>query len=157
MSDEDIDRLVADRSLVREEFRDEEVVSFWSKAAEGYADARVPGLSSDGAYQCIYRAALQASIATLAANGLRVKSTANHYKTFFALQKLTAALEPHGAMFNEMRALRNESVYEATHVGPEMAGHLATALTSIPVSLAALRTVIIAARPGLAARLPHIR
>jgi hypothetical protein len=157
MSDEDIDRLVADRSLAREDFRDEAVVSLWGKAAESYADSRLAGLSSDGAYQSIYRAALQAAIAALAAHGLRVKSTANHYKTFYALQKLTEVLEPHGTMFNEMRAVRNESVYEATHTGPDMADHLAAARASIPASLAAVRAVIIAARPGLAARLPHIR
>jgi hypothetical protein len=76
MSEADIDRLVAERSLVRESFTDEDIVSLCSKAAASFADANVPGLSTDGAYQCIYRAALQAAIATLAVHGLRVKSTA---------------------------------------------------------------------------------
>jgi hypothetical protein len=157
MSEADIDRLVADRSLVRESFRDEDVVSLWIKAAASFADANVPGLSTDGAYQCIYRAALQAAIATLAVHGLRVKSTANHYISFFALQKLTDALEPHGMMFNEMRAVRNDSVYEAHHDAAEIAEHLAEARVAMPGALAALRTAIIGVRPGLTARLPHIR
>jgi hypothetical protein len=157
MSEADIDRLVAERSLERQSFRDEDVVSLWSKAAASYADANVPGLSTDGAYQSIYKAALQAAIATLAAQGLRVKSTANHYKTFYALQKLTDELEAHGLMFQEMRAVRNDSMYEATHDQAEVAERLSEARASMPGSLAALRTAIISVRPGLAARLPHIR
>lgn len=157
MSGADIDRLVTERSLVRESFRDEDIVSLWSKAAVSYADAGVPGLSTDGAFQSIYRAALQAAIATLAAHGLRVKSTANHYKTFYAIQKLTDALEPHGVRFNEMRAVRNDSVYEARHDEAELSEHLSVARESMPDSLAALRSAILNVRPGLAARLPHIR
>ena len=157
MSTADIDRLVADRTLVRESFTDQDVVSLWSKAAAPFADANVPGLSTDGAYQSMYRAALQVTIAALGAHGLRVKSTANHYKAFYALEKLTDALEPHGVMFNEMRAVRNDSVYEAHHEADEIAERLAEARASMPGSLAALRTAIIGVRPGLAARLPHIR
>jgi hypothetical protein len=157
MSEADIDRLVEERSLVRESFRDEDIVSLWSKAAASYADANVSGLSTDGAFQCIYRAALQAAMATLAAHGLRVKSTANHYKAFYALQKLTDVLEPHGLMFNEMRAVRNDSVYEPTHDEAEVAERLSEARASMPASLAALRTAIISVRTGLAARLPPIR
>lgn len=157
MSEEDIDRLVADRSLARETFSDEEIVSLWSKAAASYADAHVVGLSTDGAFQSIYRAALQVSIATLAAHRLRVKSTANHYKTFYALQKLAPTLEPHGLRFNEMRAVRNDSVYEAVHDEAEVAEHLSEARDSMPGALAAIRTAILGVRPGLASRLPHIR
>lgn len=157
MSAADIDRLMAERTLERQHFRDEDVVSLWSKAAASYADATVPGLSTDGAFQNIYKAALQAAIATLAAQGLRVKSTANHYKTFYALQKLTDALEPHGLSFQEMRAVRNDSVYEPTHDQAEVADRLTEARALMPGSLAALRTAIISVRPGLSARLPHIR
>jgi hypothetical protein len=157
VSEADINRLVADRSLVRESFSDEDIVSMWSKAAASFTDANVSGLSTDGAYQSIYRAALQAALATLAVHGLRVKSTANHYITFFAVQKLTDALEPHGLMFNEMRAVRNDSVYEAHHDAAEIAEHLTEARASMPLALAALRTEIIGVRRGLTARLPHIR
>lgn len=132
-------------------------MALWSKAAASYADARVPTLSPNGAFQIIYWAALPAAMAVLAAHGLRVKSTANHYKTFYALQKLTDALDSHGASFNEMRSLRNDSVYEAAHDEGEVAEALSEARASMPASLAALRAEIIAVRPGLAARLPHIR
>lgn len=105
----------------------------------------------------MYRAALQAAAATLAAHGLRVKSTANHYKTFYALQKLGAALEPHATVFNEMRAVRNDSVYEPVHDEAEIADRLSEARASTPGALAALRTAMIGVRPRLSARLPHIR
>jgi hypothetical protein len=157
VSEAGIDRLVAERSLERQNFRDDDIVTLWSKAATSYADASLPGLSTDGAFQSIYKAALQASIATLAAHDLRVKSTANHYKTFYAIQKLSDALESHGLAFQEMRAVRNDSVYEPTHDAAEIAESLSEARASMPGSLAALRTAIIGIRPGLAARLPHIR
>jgi hypothetical protein len=150
MSEADIDRLVAERSLERHAFRDEDVVSLWSKAAASYADASVPGLSTDGAFRSIYNAALQAAIATLAAHGLRVKSTANHYRTFYAIQKLTDALEPHGLDFQEMRAVRNDSVYEATHNPAEVAESLTEAQASMPSSLALhFETPSSASGPGL--------
>jgi hypothetical protein len=60
-------------------------------------------------------------------------------------------------MFNEMRAVRNDSVYEPHHDAAEIAERLVEARVSMPGSLVALRTAIIRVRPGLAARLPHIR
>jgi hypothetical protein len=157
VSETEIEQLVADRSLARETFLDEQVASIWAKAAASYADAGIPGLSSEGAFQHLYTAALQGSIATLAAHGLRVKSTANHYKTFYALRKLGTALEPHGASFDDMRGTRNDSVYEPTHDAEELAELLSEARMFMPDSLSALRTAIIAVRPGIEARLPHIR
>lgn len=157
MSNAEIEQLLADRSLVRETFRDEQVAWIWSQAVASYTDAGVPGLSMDGAFQHLYTAALQAALATLAAHGLRVKSTANHYKTFYALRKLADALESHGASFDEMRAMRNDSVYGPSRDEEELADHLSEARTFMPGSLAALRAAIIAVRPGIEARLPHIR
>jgi hypothetical protein len=157
VSDAEIELLVADRSLVRERFSDEQVATIWAKAATSYADAAVPSLSTVGAFQHLYTAALQASIATLAAHGLRVKSTANHYKTFYALRKLDETLEPHGADFDEMRATRNDSVYEPTHDEEEVVERLTEAREFMPASLSVLRSAIIAVRPGIEARLPHIR
>lgn len=117
----------------------------------------MPGLSAEAAFQLLYNGALQAAIATLAAHGFRVKSTANHYKTFYALRKLDDALEPHGTAFDEMRATRNDSVYEPTHDEEELADHLSEARVFMPGALNALRAAIVAVRPGIEARLPHIR
>jgi hypothetical protein len=156
MSEADIEQLVADRSLARETFSDDQVAAMWAKAAASYADAAVPGLSTGGAFQCLYTAALRASMATLAAHGLRVKSTANHYKAFYALRKANDALDPHGLAFDEMRATRNDSVYEALDDEADLTAHLAEARTFMPGALAALRSVITVVRPGLAARLRRI-
>jgi hypothetical protein len=78
LSRADIDRLVEERILAREELADDQVAAFWAKAAASFTDASLPGISSDGAFQSVYTAILQATFATLAAHGLRVRSTANH-------------------------------------------------------------------------------
>lgn len=62
-----------------------------------------------------------------------------------------------GRVFDEMRATRNDSVYELTHDEDELAEHLSEARMFMPESLGVLRACIIAARPGIEARLPHIR
>jgi hypothetical protein len=102
VSTADIDRLVEERILAREELADDQVAAFWAKAAASFANASLPGISSDGAFQSVYTAALQATFATLAAHGLRVRSTANHYKAFYALQKLDDGLRTHGILFAEL-------------------------------------------------------
>ena len=156
MSEADVERLVAERSLAREAFSDDAVVSLWAKAAAAYADAAVPGLSTDGAFQRLYTAGLQAAMATLAAHGLRVKSTANRYRAFYALRKVNDALDPHGLAFHEMRATRNDSVYEATADEEDLSAHLAEARAFMPGALDALRSAIMAVRSGIAARLPRV-
>ena len=157
MSQEDIDRLVAERSLAREQFDDDDVAGFWAKAVSSFADARIPAISRDGAFQHAYTAALQATLAVLAAHGLRVKSTANHYKAFFAMQKLDDALRPHGILFDKLRAIRHESVYEPGEDETEIAEQLAQALATIPPALAEMGASILAVRPILTNRLPPIR
>jgi hypothetical protein len=156
MSQEDIDRLVAERSLAREEFDDDDVAAFWVKAAASYADAHIPGISTDGAFQLAYTAALQATFAVLAAHGLRVKSTANHYNAFFALQKLEDALRPHAILFDGLRTTRHASVYEATDDEVRMAAQLEHAFKVLPPGLSAIRASIISARPTLTTRLARI-
>lgn len=156
MGEAEIEQLLADRSLVREALTDELVVSIWAKAAASYADAAVAGLTSEAAFQLLYTAAFQATVATQAAHGLRPKSTANHYKAFYALRKLDPAAEPAGTMFDEMRGTRNESVYESTHDEVELAAMLVEARGNLPGMMAALRMSIIAVRPDIVARLPRI-
>lgn len=100
MNQEAIDALVADRSLVREPFTDGQVAGYWAKAMSAAADGRTAELSAEGALQITYTAALQATMALLAAHGLRVKSTASHYKAFLALQHLGGEIRRHGVRFD---------------------------------------------------------
>lgn len=157
MTQADIDRLLAERSLTREQFDDAQVAAFWAKAITSYADARVPALSSDAAFQLAYLAALQASFAVLAAHGLRVKSTANHYRTLYALQKLDGTLAEHGRRFDDLRQARHESVYEPYADAEAMAVHLAEALSLLAEALPDLRDSILAIRPALKGSLAAIR
>lgn len=156
MSREDIDRLVAERSLALEEFDDAQVAGFWTKAVASYSDARVPGVSSDGAFQLAYTAALQATFAVLAARGLRVRSTASHYKAFYAMQKLDDALRRHAVHFDEMRATRHESIYEPDEDDATLASRLAEAVSYLASAPPEIRSWLIAARPGLARTLRSV-
>jgi hypothetical protein len=157
MSQEDIDRLVAERSLAREGFTDQQVVGFWARASASLADAHLRGISADGAFQHLYTAAFQATIAVLAAHGLRVKGTAHHYRAFFALQRLEDGLRAHGLLFDELRAIRHDSVYEPQSDEVDMNKELAQAFTRVPPAFAALRDSIIRIRPNLAQRLVPLR
>jgi len=144
VSTPEIDRLLQERSLTREVFDADVVVSLWNRAMALLSDASAPGLSTDGAFQLVYTAVLQATFAVLAAHGLRVNSTANHYRAFYTLQKLDRGLEGQGRLFDEMRATRHISVYEPTRDPAEVAARLVEARALVPGALAALREVVIA-------------
>lgn len=149
MSQDDIDRLITERSLVRQEFDDAQVAGYWAKAVGALTNARVAGLSSDTAFQIVYTGALQATLACLAAHGLRVKSTASHYKAFLAMQKLDESLRRHGSRFDALRTIRHDSVYEPTEDEAGMAAHLAEAFRVVAEALPAISDAISAARPNL--------
>lgn len=101
LANEDVRRLIAERALAREDFDDDQIAGLWASAVTSYRDASVSGLSTDGALQHAYAAALQATLAVLAALGLRVRGSAGHFKTFYALEKLALpALSEHAILFN---------------------------------------------------------
>jgi hypothetical protein len=157
MSQDDIDRLINERHLVRESFDDGQVAGFWSKAVSAVADARVADISADTALQIAYRACLQATLAVLAAKGLRVKSTAGHYKAFYAMQKLDDALRPIAIGFDELRTTRSESVYEPTEDEAELKTQLSRALAALDSGLPVLREWTISVRPTLTSLLARPR
>jgi hypothetical protein len=153
VSNADIERLVHDRSLIRESFDDEQVAGYWAKAMASLADARAAGLSVDGRYVMAYTAALQAALAVLAAHDLRVRGTSNHYMTFHALQKLNSTLRQCGQRFDALRLTRHQAVYEPEHDEAEMETLLARALDALRVGIPACRAEIIAVRPSVSERL----
>lgn len=151
MSKEDIERLVTDRSLVRQAFDDHQVAGFWAKAVASYEDARASNISSDGRIQLAYTAGLQATFAVLAASGLRVKSTSSHYKAFYAMQKLDdPVLQPFAVIFDELRATRHESIYEPDEDEAEIMRRLIEALGSLERALPAIRGWLAKTRASLA-------
>jgi hypothetical protein len=143
-----IDRLVEEGSLRRQDFTDGEVAGYWAKALTSAADARTGGLSPDGAYQFTYTAALQATMALLAAHGLRVKSTSSHYKAFLALQQLDGTLHRHGVRFDSLRSGRHKSVYEPSE-DDDIETRLTRAREIIADAFPVIRAVIVESRPGL--------
>ena len=154
MSAEEIERLVVERSLARQDFDDPEVAGFWAKSLASLTDARVAGISADGALQLAYTAALQATFAVLAAAGLRVKSTASHYKAFYAMQKLDVpSLRDAAVRFDELRATRHESIYEPEHDAAEIGEARDEAVRMLAATLPAIRAWLVAKRPSLGALL----
>jgi hypothetical protein len=152
VSAEDIERLVAERSLAHESFDDEQVAGFWAKAVASFRDAQAQGISPDGRLQLAYTAGLQGTFAVLASRGLRVKSTASHYKAFYALQKLDQPeIRGYAASFDELRAIRHESIYEPTEDEREVAARLADALVTLRDALPAMREWLVRERSTLAA------
>jgi hypothetical protein len=126
MSQEDLDRLINEKRVVKEIFDDSQVAGFWSKAVAAFADAQVTDISTDTALQTAYRACLQATLAVLAAKGLRVKSTAGHYIAFYAMQKPEdEELRSIAVQFDDLRATRSESVYEPTEDESELRRQIA--------------------------------
>ena len=152
MSSEDIERLVQDRSLIREAFDDEQVAGYWIKAVTSLANARTDGLSTDGAYLMAYTAALQAALAVLTSHNLKVRGTSNHYMTFHALQKVSDALRECGRRFDGLRLTRHQAVYEPED-DEDMPNLLERAMDTLRVGLFACREEIITVRPSLAGRL----
>lgn len=149
MSHEEIDRLIQERSLARVAFDDAHVTGYWTKAVTSFRDAQLPGLSADGALQHVYTAGLQATFAVLAAADLRVKSTAGHYKAFYAMQKLgDQRLRSVAIQLDELRVTRHESVYEPAE-SADVAGRLTEASHAMRTALGIMREWLVARRPSL--------
>jgi hypothetical protein len=157
VSNADVERLVQDRSLIRQSFDDEQVAGYWFKAMASLSDARAAGLSVEGAYLMAYTAALQAALAVLAAHDLKVRGTSNHYMTFHALQKLNATLRECGRRFDALRLARHEAVYEPEHDEAEMEALLARALDALRMGVPACSAEITAVRPSVSGRLGQPR
>lgn len=157
MSKEDIERLVTERSLVRQSFDDHQVAGFWAKAVASYEDARASNISSDGRLQLAYTSGLQSTLAVLAASGLRVKSTASHYQAFYAMQKLDdPVLRPFAVRFDELRTTRHESIYEPDEDETEIAQRLREALKTLEQALPAIRGWLAKTRTSLGSVLADI-
>jgi hypothetical protein len=154
MSQEDIDRLVAERSLARQAFDDADVAGFWAKAVASYTDASRGDISADSRFLLAYTACLQATFAVLAASGLRVKSTASHYKAFYAMQKLDdPVLRPFAIRFDELRATRHQSIYEPLHDEAQVSTQLKETIGVLRKALSAIREWLSSHRPSVAAQL----
>jgi hypothetical protein len=153
VSNPEIERLVQDRSLVRESFDDEQVAGYWSKAVASFASARADGLFSGTAFQAVYTGALQAALSVLAAHNLKVRGVSNHYVTFYAVQKLGPGLRDCGRRFDALRLARHQSVYEPEHDEEEMQQRLGRAMETLREGLPAVRSEIVSVRPSVVAML----
>lgn len=153
MSGSEIQRLIEERSLIRENFTDAQVPAFWDKAAGSLESTRLAGMPTENAFQLAYTAALQISLAVLAAHGLRVKSTSNHYLTFHVVQRLDQTLNEPGRRLDGLRNARHQSIYEPSHDDEEMGRRLAGAFERLREALPVFRSAILKVRPSLGSSL----
>lgn len=109
-----IQRLLSSGALKENTFDDSEVAIFWNKAITNAADARLDGISLDGAIQSAYTAVFNASLAVLAHHGLRTGSARNHHENAFAGVDAFAivGLEDLIPESTEIRSLRRSSMYD---------------------------------------------
>jgi len=150
MSTADIDRLIAERSLERFEFSDGEIAGFWLKAVTSFTDAGEPNLSPEATLQLAYTAGLQATFAALAAAGLRVRSSASHYKAFYALQRLGHdKLRTFATRMDDLRQLRHQSVYEPIEDDANAAAGAAEARAMLEAMLPDVKAWLVRQRPEL--------
>lgn len=149
MSGEEIDRLVQEHSLHRVEVDDEQIAGYWAKSLVSFADGQSGALSSDSAFQLIYTAGLQATLAVLAAHGLRVRAVANHYMAFHTAQQLSAALREQGRQLDTLRMTRHASVYEPNPHPGDMDARLVRAIAIVRRALPVIRSRIVEVRPDL--------
>jgi hypothetical protein len=92
-----------------------EILVLWAKAIASSRDARLPGISLDGALRACYDAALTACHAILATRELRTTSGPGHHEVTFAAVEALAlpGLSDLVPDSEEIRSLRRGSVYDA--------------------------------------------
>lgn len=85
-----------------------------------------------------------------AARGLRVKSTASHYKAFYALQRLDVpALREYAIRFDELRATRHASIYEPDDDETEIEARRTEAIRMLGAALPEIRAWLAAEHPDV--------
>lgn len=115
MSGSPIEQLVANHWAERVEADDEEVLGFWSRALESFADSGVPRLSRAGQFKQLYDAARQGVVAFNAAHGYRARGAGNHHQHTFAAGVALAPEELKGMIggMQVQRGLRHDLEYGA--------------------------------------------
>jgi len=154
VSGQRIELLLESRVLERIEPDERALLGYWEKARRADADARLPGTSTEGAFDRAYQAAFLLATATLHASGYRVRGRAggHHYNTFYAISDLGAPeLVRLGGELNDLRGRRHEALYEAVAELP--VADLERLRSAADEFFHIARNRLIAAYPELAGRL----
>lgn len=149
---ERINWLLESRALVEQPFDDSDIVNLWNKAMAKAADARISGLSLDGAIESAYIAVLNACFALLAQQGLKTTSARQHHEnTFAGINAFSLpGLEELMPQSNRIRSLRSSATYD-----PDMAttSERDEALQLAKNTLPILHSTLIQWNPGIATKL----
>lgn len=103
---------VRKKRLTEHKSSPEEIKGLLGLADRDLAACRTPGLATDWRFNIAYNAALQASIAALAAAGYRASREAHHYRVIQSLVFTIAADPQLVRRFDAFRKKRNLTSYE---------------------------------------------
>jgi hypothetical protein len=156
MSSVEIDRLVAERSLLSESFSDAQLAVYWAKAAESFANSQAAGLSTSGSLHGAYMTALRTIVTSLAVHGLRVNVNADtdDHIAFHAAENLGDAMGRHAAKLDAVRLAGDWLMDGPEHNEAVLTERLGHAFDTLREVLPVIRLEILAARPALASLLP---
>jgi len=150
MTNIQIDRYLQENRLARIDVEDDELAAIWHKALQALADARLPGLSSDGSFLRAYEAGFLLATLALNAVGFRLRGGAerHHYDTFYLLRHLgLPEIQEFGPRLEAFRQDRNAALYEAEG-GPSQA-RAAELRRTVEGFLQPLRSAVGRLRPTL--------
>ena len=94
----------------------QQIEDLFAVVARDLADCRTPGLSSDWWFIIAYNAALQLSVAALAASGYRASRESHHYRVIQSLAFTVGADQATVRQLDRFRKKRNVSGYESAGV-----------------------------------------
>jgi hypothetical protein len=147
-----IQALIDSKRLHEQEAAPEQVSALWQKAVESGADAELRGISLDGAIRSAYDAGHLATLALLAAHGLRTSSGPGHHEVAFSAAALLTP-ETLGDLLPdsiEIRGLRRGSMYDPSIAETEDRD---LAIAWMRRTLPAIRAAIVRADRTFASRL----
>jgi len=109
--------------LIKHRTSPQEIANLLAIADRDLTDCQASGLSTDWQMNIAYNAALQASIAALAASGYRAARVSHHYRVIQSLAHTIGADTKLIAQFDQFRKKRNIGGYERAGLVSEQEAH----------------------------------
>ncbi len=153
---EGINRLVGMGGIRHQTFDESDVAALWNKAVSHAADAKLAGMSLDGATNSGYSAVMEAAMAVMAHHGLRAGNVRNHHEMIFsALDAFEiSGLEDLVADSTKVRSYRKGALYD-----PDIATQKERdeTLAWMDATLPILYSLLVELNPGLHATLTEYK
>lgn len=157
MTGQTIEQLVANHWAEPLQADDLEVLGFWNRALESYADSGAPRMSRTGQFKQLYDAARQGVVAFNAAHGYRAKGTGNHHQHTFAAGGALAPVDLKDPILKMQvyRGVRHDLEYGAARMASEE--EVAALRATVRALLNRLAEEIHLLRPALGRQVEKVR